>query len=146
LRDISASYNTGNARPPGAKVGSQPVVAAGLCASCVALFLCFLATVFGMGTEGGWFVLPPDYTGFGWTARLLGGVLGLVAFIYLALLHHKRQSQQRRRKRRRSYTGTLLRISQGISLACIIWEIALLAIALMIVVVLGYGLLADDGF
>jgi len=146
LRDLHVNQASGHGRYPGQNTGVPSVITTGLIASCVALFLCFLASVFGMRADGGWLTLPPDYTQFGWIARVLGGALGLTVFVYLLLIHHRYNNPYRRRKRKRSHTGLLLRVSLAISVACIIWEIALLALVMLLALVVAYGLFADDGF
>ncbi len=141
MNELHVNRVSGNLRLPGHKEGAPPAITAALIASCLALLLCLLATLFGMGADGGWLALPPDYTGFGWAVRILGGVMGLMAFAYLSLIHHR----YRNRRGRRSLAGKLLRISLAISVASIVWEIALLALIVMLALVLAYALFADGG-
>jgi len=110
----------------------------------MALFLCFLATVFGLGPEGEWLALPPDYTAFGWMIRLLGGALGLAAFTCLYLAH--RRARQRSRRHRHSFSAKMTRLGMALSLISITWEIAVLGVVLLIGLALLYGLFGDGGF
>jgi lipid-A-disaccharide synthase-like uncharacterized protein len=120
----------------------RPGISLATCAAMIALFLCLMASVFGAGPDGVWLSLPPDYTTFGWTARLIGAAMGLAAFTYLYVIRH----QQRSRRSRRSFPATLVKFSLMISIASITWEIALLAAALICVIVLAFGMFGEDGF
>ena len=94
--------------------------------------------MFGIGADGEWLALPPDYTTMGWTMRLVGGVIGCVLFVYLYVAQRAYLS----RRRSRSFTGRIARIGLAVSLVSITWEFALLGLVLLLVLALAYGLFA----
>ncbi len=143
MSELHASRVTG-VRNPWQKERSQPAITAALIASCLAMFLCFLATVFGLGPEGEWLSLPPDYTGFGWAIRLLGGALGMAALICLYLIH--RRGRKRSRRHRHSFAGKMVRLGMALSLISITWEIAVLGLVVLLGLALVYGLFGEGGF
>lgn len=140
MRAIQINRVRGEWRQPERRSGSRHGVTLALYAGIVGLFLCGLATVFGVGPDGEWFALPPDYTAAGWTMRLLGGVIGCALLAYLFLAQRAYLS----RRRSRSFTGKMARIGLAVSLASITWEFALLGLVLILLLAVVYGLFGDS--
>lgn len=103
------------------------------------MFLCVLATVFGVGPEGDWFALPPDYTGMGWSMRIVGGVIGCALFVYLCVAHRENLAK----RRSRSFSGKMARIGMAVSIATIAWEFAVMGLVIVLLFVLAYGLFGE---
>jgi hypothetical protein len=142
LRGLLVNRYAGDWQQPERRAGSSRGVAVALYAGLVGLFLCGLATLFGLGADGGWLALPPDYTAMGWTMRLLGGVTGGVLIVYLCLTQRAYLS----RRRSRSYTGKMARIGLAVCVASIAWEFALLGLVPAIILGIGYALFSKGGW
>jgi hypothetical protein len=105
--------------------------------SLLALFLCFLSTVFG-NANGAVISLDPDYNTFGWVVRGLGALLAITAIITLVTM--------RPRLDKGSFTTFLGKVTMILSISCVVWEIAMLFSILLFACLLLYSFATGDGF
>ena len=108
-------------------------------AGCVGLFICLMATLFGISDGGEWLGLPPDYSRLGWCLRIVGAAIGVVLLIYLYAMHRAYLG----RKFSRTFTGRMTRFGLAVCSAAIVWEFVLLGSVLFEILIVAYCVFND---